>query len=275
MTKYYPIEKIRRISKESRRVLFGDIDLSESIKVAGHRVPYSTTKINRSDTTRDKPSQDIIHTHKKPSKAFDNALKMIKAQTSHDIPFLFRNEAAQLSGLSGGGLIALAEKKALDKGLIRKHFIPRAKTNICFLEVTELGYELLGIPKPAWQSKGAYPHKFCAHRIKLYFENRGYMVVIEARLKNNKLLDLKATKPGSLIYVEICASFPIEKEISNIRKDLEIPPFPDEFIIAVTDRKMKIPLYKAIRETGVGKDSSVPIRVEYAGNLIEFLDIKK
>ena len=163
----------------------------------------------------------------------------------------------------------------MDLGLILKHSLPRAKTGVCYWEITDKGYAVINRPVPTWSSKGGFRHKFSVHRIATTYKHHDYQTKIEYQHPNGKLIDLRTEKENNVNYVEVCASWPVQKEMSNVKFDLERSPLPDELILAVTDRKMKLPLISLLNEVVERERISCPVRVELAGDLIEFLDVKK
>ncbi|MCP4603465.1 MAG: hypothetical protein GY847_23595 [Proteobacteria bacterium] len=278
MIKRVTIEDIREISQRSRHVLYGEdptpvpfvtLDSAQNNGLVAQPEDQTASL----ESAPPEPGQGFAR-HTSASKSFRNAYRMIKTQSEHDIPFLFRQEAAPLSQIKGGATLLEAEKEALRHNLIIKHVLARAKTNICFWEIVDQGYDLLERTKPKWRSKGEFKHKFSVHRIGHTYRRHGYHTEIEHRRPNGKLVDLRLSKGDSIFYIEVCASWPIQKELVNIEKDLEGEPLPDEIILAATDRKMREPLELALREMSACTELLRPVRVALAGDLIEFLEIE-
>ncbi|MCK4821605.1 hypothetical protein KA005_37915, partial [bacterium] len=165
-----------------------------------------------------------------------------------------------------------AEKEAERTNIIKRHEIARAKTRIILWEITDGGYTLMNCERPKWKSKGEYKHKFCVHRIAHTFNQRGYSTTIEYRRPNGKLVDLRLSKPSETIYVEVCASFPVEKELINVEKNLDGPPTPTAMYLSITDRKMKRPLTEALQDFTRGFSLPCPVDVILAGDLIAPLE---
>lgn len=282
MSKYVTIEEIRKLSRRSRLVLYGDkstpavtasSDDDQSNTIAA-LVPRTEDQIIRSERAKLEPISEFDHSIK-TTKPLKNALRIIKVQSEHVIPFLFRHEASLLGQVKGGASVIKAEKEAMRNNLIIKHVLPRAKTNACFWEIANQGYKWLNRMRPMWSSKGKYKHKFCVHRIEHTYQKHGYHSKIEDCRPNGKLVDLRLSKDDYVLYVEVCASWPIEKELTNILKDLDGDPLPSDIILAITERKMIKPLEQAVNEMNAGTELSRPVKVVLAGDMIDFLEIPK
>ncbi len=206
----------------------------------------------------------------KMNKRLENACKLIRAQIHHKHPFLFRQESSQLASIKGGATLTQAESEAVKQGIIKKHSLSKAKTDIGLWEITEIGYQLLNETPKHWKSKGGYLHKFCAYRIAENFEDLGYKASIEYQHSNGKLIDICLKKENEIIFVEICASYPLEKELVNLKKNLDGTNQPDKLIFSVTKRKMKKELEELIASVG-----QLPCQVEVvlAGNLTKMKEI--
>lgn len=280
MTRRVSIEEIRKLSQRSRQELYGDgSDLPVSSDGAQDNTPSTSVlqpeyQTNSVKSTRFE-SRSEFSRHNKATKPLENALRIIRAQSQHVLPFLFRHEAALLGHVHGGASVMEAEKEAIRHNLIVKHILARAKTNVCFWEIADQGYEQLKRTRPEWGSKGRYKHKFCVHRIENTYRHYGYQTGIEYRRPNGKLVDLHLSNENLVLYVEVCASWPIEKELTNIQKDLEGDSLPSEIILAVTERKMRKPLEQAVCEMNADMELLRPVRVVLAGNLIDFLELTK
>jgi len=161
MTRHVRIEEIRKISRQSRLLLYGresiqsPSDLTDNDQ--NNRFKYSVSLPADKKTYSDNLKPEPKLGYEKPisvSKPLQNALKIIQAQIEYKLPFLLRHEALQLSNIKGGASIIQAEKEALRHGLIVKHALPRAKTNVCLWEITDQAYDQLKHVRPVWRSKG-------------------------------------------------------------------------------------------------------------------------
>lgn len=279
MTKRVTIEEIRELSRRSRILLYGDQSTWVQSAASGNspEMPNRAINLEPDDTTvrmEVRPFSELDR-QLNTSKPLNNALRIMIAQSEHVPPFLFRHEASILGDVKGGASLLEAEKEALRQKLIIKHVLPRAKTNVCFWEIADQGYEQLEQARPSWASKGGYMHKFCVHRIEHTYRQLGYRSSIEYRRPNGKLVDLFLSKDDQVIYVEVCASWPVQKELTNIQKDLEGEPLPSEIILAVTERKMRKPLKQAISEMTTHSELPRSVRVALAGDLVGFLEMAK
>lgn len=266
MKQVITMRNIERLSKESAMTLYGEnaVDQPDNFSQSEpgrHSDPEATDispgNISSTAIERDRTNLQL-----------ETSLKLITVQSACDMPFLFRSETATKAGVKGAATLLAAEKEAQKANIIERHEIAKAKTRVIFWEITERGYELMKIDRPKWKSKGEYKHKFCVHRIAHTFDQRGYSSTIEHRRPNGKLVDLCLSKDGEIIYVEVCASFPVEKELINVEKNFDGPPTPTAMYLAVTDRKMKGPLTDALQDFTRGFSLPCPVNVVLAGDLI-------
>lgn len=264
MSKKVSMEEIRQLSKRSHKLLYGsDTDDSNNDNLS----LVETIRPNKEFTQHGHNYELSIN--RPLNKRFDNCLKIIRSQLAYKHPFLFRNESALMSNIKGGTVLLNAEKDALKYNLIKKHQLARNKTSICLWEILDKRYEQIGVKKQRFKSKGGYLHRFCAQRIKETYSNRGYKVNIEYQHTNGKLIDLMLQTDSETIFVEICASRPLSKELINLEKDLATAPFPTKLIFAVTEHKMKNDLDKLLTQ----KKSICPVVVKLAGDMIDLLEI--
>jgi len=254
-------KQIRELSRTSSETLFG-IQRDEN---SNNPDGYSPVQPEQRAT--------LITPHCQVSVALRNGLKVIRAQSQCELPFLYRREAAQVACVKGVGALLKAERALLDAGLIRVHTLAQQRTNKCLWEILAPGYEALGLSEPKWQSKGGYLHKFCAHRIANTYICQGYEAEIEYFHSNGKLVDLRVSNTSNEIFVEICASTPLEKELSNIELDLRVAPYPNELLLAVTKRAMRDSLITLIAERLGNHRLPSQVRVVLAGDLIDSLKL--
>jgi hypothetical protein len=271
MKRIVTIGDIERLSKESARTLYGSAavdqpDAPERCESVG-QTGSQTNSVSTEATAASADERDRTNLQ------LETALRIITAQNASDIPFLFRSEAAAIAGVKGAATLQAAEKEALRSNIINRHEIAKAKTKIILWEITERGYELMKVARPKWKSKGEYRHKFCVHRIAHTFSQRGYDPAIEYRRQNGKLVDLRLSRDGETLCVEVCASFPVEKELINVEKNLDGSPTPTAMYLAVTDRRMKGPLKDALQEYARGFSLTCPVDVILAGDLIGPLEV--
>lgn len=282
MSKIATIKEIRNISKRSQEILYDDESLVISKLVSGEIIISNEIQSDFISEAQPRGSESAVYDSLSLSASVGdisqplrNALRIMAAQVEYNPPFLFRSEASTLAGITGGASVLQSEKKAMDQGLILKHSLPRAKTGACYWEITDKGYAVINRPAPTWRSKGGFRHKFSVHRIATTYEHHDYQTKIEYQLPNGKLIDLRTEKENNVNFIEVCASWPVQKEMTNVKLDLEGDPLPDELILVVTDRKMKRSLIDLLNEVLQRERISCPVRVELAGDLIEFLDVKK
>ncbi len=260
MTKHISMDEIRKLSKRSHNTLYGPdiVDTNQDTCL----VEGVASDENHSSMVDNSESS----LHSIPNKHLENALKLMRSHIDSKHIFLFRQEASTIAQIKGGATLKNAETEALDNNLIKKHAISKAKTEICLWEITDAGYIQLGISPKKWQSKGGYRHKFCTYRIADQYRELGYNVTIEYQHTNGKLIDLCCQKSDEMIFIEVCASNPLSKEISNLEKDISSDSLPDKLIFAVTQRKMKKELQTLISTEG---QLPCPVEIVIAGDLIE------
>ena len=257
---------IERLSRESARTLYGPdvVDRPSDLNQRESELPS-----DRQSTAGDpKTNSKQVIVRDRTNLQIENALKIMTTQSFGYLPFLFRSEAAAIAGVKGAATLLAAEKEALRANIIQRHEIAKAKTRVIIWEITELGYTLMKRELPKWKSKGEYEHKFCVHRIAHTFGQRGYSTTIEYRRPNGKLVDLRLSKDDETIYVEVCASFPVEKELINVGMNLDGPPTPTAMYLSITDRKMKRPLTEALQDFTRGFSLPCPVDVVQAGDMI-------
>jgi Cdc6-like AAA superfamily ATPase len=88
---------------------------------------------------------------------------------------------------------------------------------------SKLGYNYLDTIKVAYvpiPGNGSIPHRFWQHRIWQKVRKKGDLGGIEYEL-NGKRADVAVIRPEEKIAYEVVMTGPLEKEISNLRKDLE------------------------------------------------------
>ncbi|MCK5125559.1 MAG: hypothetical protein KAR42_04825 [candidate division Zixibacteria bacterium] len=272
MSKVITMQDIERLSKESARVLYG----SDSVDQPNNLAQSEPTMPSKNQMKDLNPNNLSSYTETdRINHRLMNALRIIKVQCDCDIPFLFRSEAASMAGIKGAATLIAAEKEALKANIIQVHNIALAKTKKLFWEILEQGYSLIKQEQPKWKSKGEYKHKLCVYRIAHTHNRHGYKTTIEYRRPNGKLVDLLSVKGEETIYTEICASYPIEKELINIEKNLSCEPMPTKMYLAVTDRKMKNPLNEAVHDFKKSFSLPCPVDVVLAGDLIGPLEETK
>lgn len=172
-------------------------------------------------------------------RSVDQVKPILQVWLNLDDPFLTQGELFEKIGITSGSKQAKIKKQLIQQNFIIDHKLQVSKAFVSVWEPTERAYALVGIKKPRFRSKGGYLHQFIAHRIKKWAELQGYEADIEFMLETGKALDLALRKPQELVFVEIAVSPPLEKEISNLLKDLATDLVPDRIILAAIDGKMK------------------------------------
>jgi hypothetical protein len=281
MTKYVTIAEIEKLSRESARILYGDIRAtSEDSSVSVSDEPIEDVSGNRSLSPKSNETIDVSEvsasvTPVQSYRRLENALRILRIQSSERIPFLLRSEVVTLAGVKGAATVLNAEKAALRSKYIVRHEIARARTKVVLWEITQIGYAALNVSKPKWKSKGDYRHKFLAYRIADAYKQKGYSAKIEYRNVDGKLIDVVVQSNDSSLYIEICASYPLEKELINLQKNLACGPLPSEIIFAVTERKMKASLSHILDEYIRLNPAHCVVRIVLAGDLIAPMEVGK
>ncbi len=265
-------QELEALSKESRK---GFIDESSPVTRQSAMNTHGSPNAELLSSCVSHKTLEESSAPRLNSVAMDNALRIITAQADFRMPFLFRHEAASLAGIRGAATLLKAEKEALNAGLILRHELPRGRANICLWEIRDFGYESINRQQPKWKSKGAYLHKLAAHRIAASERLQGCKATIEYYTSNGKLIDVCSQRGNVVKYIEVCSSYPLEKELSNLRKDTAEDSDVAEIVFAVTERKMKRPLLDAIETFTKTNPAICPIRVVLAGDLIDTLEITK
>lgn len=274
MLKHVSMSDIEKLSRKSALTLYGlderlsDVDMPSKSNVDLNKAPEVSTGGNPNDKNHINTPACSSNGSIQLDKPLEKALKILRVQASQPLPFLFRSELARIAGIKGMATLLKAEKAALQSGYIIRHEIARARTKIVLWEITDLGYQALNIVKPVWRSKGEYRHKFCAYRIADAKKRKGHRAQIEYRQSNGKLIDVAIFNGENPHYIEICASYPLEKELINLEKNLIGDAMPSEITFAVTERRMKVPLIRLIEEYLAANPVSCPVKVVLAGDLI-------
>jgi len=269
---------IEKLSRESARILYRQNERSSDVDAPNESnsdlmgAPTGSTIENPNDKTSINSPTCSGNNTAPLNRSLENAMKIIRVQSNQCLPFLFRLELAQIAGVKGTATLLKAEKAALQSGYIIRHEIARAKTKVVLWEITGLGYKELSIVKPVWKSKGEYKHKFCAYRIADAHERKGHRALIEYRQSNGKLIDVAIFDGANTLYIEICASYPLEKELINLEKNLIGDPMPSEITFAVTERRMKAPLTRLIEAYLGANPVPCPVKVVLAGDLISAVE---
>jgi len=278
--KHVTQKEIERLSQESARILYGesgneDVAHRDDTQDAVLNAQVDVTNQGQSSLQNNASSGNAaIVTTTSLSRPQENALRVMRAQSAQRYPFLLRSEAAHIAGIKGLASLLNGEKAALENDYIVKHELPRAKTKVVFWEITKHGYEVLRATKYRTKSKGRYVHKFCAYRITDVFKRKGLQADIEYRLPNGKLVDVVVHESKRVKYIEICSSYPLEKELINLERDLTGDAQPDELVFAVTQRRMKDELLTLIDRYRDSTPVACSVKVVLAGDLIARLEVE-
>ncbi len=275
--KHVTMKEIEQLSRKSASTLYG-VSSGASPAVGARESVLGGSQVNMNHSQScTQESMDSVTSAMTGiavlSRPQENALKILRAQSARRVPFLLRSEVARLAGIKGSASLLNAERAALESGLINKHEIPRGKTRVVFWEITNRGYAAMKTRKPQMQSKGHYVHKLCAYRIADSFKKNGHCVKIEYRISTGKLVDIAIHSAEAVQYVEICSSYPLEKELINLERDLTGDESPEELIFAVTQRRMKDALSKLIEEYLSFMSTACAVSVVLAGDLIVPLEV--
>lgn len=181
------------------------------------------------------------------SKPLDEELRILRAWLSHSTPFLILSQIFALAGTKSGSKQAKLKKSLIANNLVREHRIQKGKNYLSILEPLSKAFNLIGIEKPQFHSKGGWLHQFSAHHISQWAKSQGYLIGTEFQLSNGKAVDLVLRKDSEVLFVEIVNSKPYEKEVSNILKDTSTKLKCDKLILAVTDSKTRTKIEKLIK----------------------------
>lgn len=187
-------------------------------------------------------------------------------------PFRQTTVRDRLLGLSGYRAVKAREELEA-RGLVRRHVVQIGKTRFVLEEVTEQGYEFLArmqvnLRRPP--GKGGYIHKFWQHKVAAWLqrEYEGARVKIEDA-ESGKSVDVSCvmqTKEGrKAIAYEIFITGE-EKEVANIRKDLESG-F-DEVVICLGQAERMERMGERVRRE-LGEEVAKKVKIAF---LSQFLD---
>lgn len=183
--------------------------------------------------------------------------------------FLTQGQIFNIAGIKSGSKQAQIKKILIREGLIVEHRLQVGKTFTSVWEPTEKAYKTIKHKRPKFKGKGGYLHQFIASHMKTWATNRDHKVKIEFFLSNNKAIDLVLQKQAETIFVEIAISPPLDKEVKNIKKDLETEIKPNQIILVVPNSKIKKKLIGLILSDKQLGNHVEQISVELAGDYIE------
>lgn len=146
------------------------------------------------------------------------------------------NEIRQQLG-AGAKKIYKQINSLLDKGLIAENqlSLSAAGRKSRVVLITSDGVKALGHPAP--QGKGGALHQYMQRIVKSYAEKKGYQVVIEQSLTQQKSVDLHLEKDGQKTAVEISITTDANQELANIQKCLTAGY--DRIIVCCIDNQTK------------------------------------
>lgn len=183
-------------------------------------------------------------------------------------PFLTQGQIFEHAGITSGSTQSQLKKLALRYELIREHKLQMKRTKASVWEPLEKAYQVVGLEKPALKSKGGFLHQFIAHHVKTWAQKQGYKAEIEAMLADGKAVDLLLDDGNERVVVEIAVSLPLEKELSNIRKDFSSNPAPSGLIMVVTDSKANKHLEQLIASDETTAPYRNKIQIKLAGKFL-------
>jgi hypothetical protein len=259
---------IELLSRERSRVLYTEL--------AALNGPHGVTAgVNSTNTRNEAKAQctGCANHNQKESRTKgpipETLMALIRVWLNRSHPFLHQGALFEHAGIASGSKQSTLKKAALTHGLIREHRIQRARTKLSIWEPLEMAYKAADIRRPHFKSKGGYLHAFIAHHIACHGHRNGYQSRTEFLLSNNKAVDVVLQNADETVFVEIAVSKPLEKEITNIRKDLETDLVPSRLVVVTLDAKMKATIAKLIRADTELNERSTELQVMLAGEFIE------
>lgn len=256
-----------KISKNISKLV---IDLESKIRSKSFYQDTLPLEFNENDDTIDTPKIDSeLNTEKKLSKSVIELKKYLLPWQILEHPFLTQQEIYDHINSSSGSKSAKMKKKLISNGYIIEHKLQVGKTYNSIWEPTEKAYNLIGIPKPVFKSKGGYLHQYCAYHLQHIALEQKYHVDIEFFLENGKAVDLLVKNDIQTLFIEIVTSYPLEKEISNIIKDFSADIRPSSLLIVVQNGKMKKRLEKLVASDKRIEEFISKLQIVLAGNIIK------
>jgi hypothetical protein len=153
------------------------------------------------------------------------------------------------AGITSGSKQKKCKHVLQTQGYFIEHITQKGKGKPIMWEPTIKAWEATGIAQPSRASKGGFLHQGFATVIAKSARKKGYQVDIESCQANGKSIDLVLRKEHEVIWIELAMSEPMEKEVSNIRKDFASGTLPDKFVVACKDSKMKSYLLELLAAT--------------------------
>ena len=197
------------------------------------------------------------------------ARNFLRTWLSLEFPFLCQGELLKLVGINSGSKGARIKGELIGHDAIDEARLPFCRTGETILIPKEKAYEIAGIEKPRYHSKGGYLHQYVAHNLMQTARKSGYLIDLEFLLLNGKAVDMILRKGNQTIFIEIAISEPASKELCNIHQDFSSELIPDLLILAAKDSKMKSEIKDLIFEDPQCKPFENKIQVVLAGDLIK------
>jgi len=208
--------------------------------------------------------QGIINTEAQES----SDLRRFVAAWLGQEPFLTQGAIFQRLGITSGSAQSKIKHELGARNLLVDHKLRVGKCVVSVWEATDAAFDLVGFERPTYHSKGGYLHQFVAYHMAQCAKQNGFSAEIEFFLTNGKSVDVVLRREREVHFVEIAMSDPMEKEISNIIKDLETDLQPDKLIVAARDRGMKVTLQRMISSDERLKDHRHKLEIVLAGDFV-------
>lgn len=268
LSKDIPIFALALLSAQRSDQLYVEVKALEKPQSADQRHSRKSDVALTEQADEMTASDHSVKQRRTVTETFKSLAAVIKVWLNLASPFLFQGAIFRRAGITSGSAQAKLKKAALKLGLIIEHKLQFSKTMMSVWEPKEKAYQMAGIPRPQYRSKGGYLHQFMAHHVKQWAVKSGYKVEIEFVLANGKAVDLMLCKGDELIFIEIAISPPLEKEIMNIVKDCDTDLKPDQLRVLVKDRKTLKKLDQMITSDNRLAKYREKIQLELAGEYV-------
>jgi hypothetical protein len=223
--------------------------------------PDSTNNYASIHTTRAKNDWGI--TISKEAKNF------LRAWLSLEFPFFCQGELYKIVGIDSGSKGARIKRELIALDTFSEAKLPFGRTSEIIWIPKEKAYDIIGLEKPKYHSKGGYLHQYVAYHLTQMAKKSGYLAELEFNLTNGKAVDMLLRKGNKAFFVEIAISEPADKELNNIHKDFASDLMPNLLILAAKDSKMKAEIKRLVAEDPQCKPFEGKIQVVLAGDLIK------
>jgi len=217
--------------------------------------------------TEKKPVHQKSIKESKKDEIKNRYLKPLILMLSKEHPFIPQTDLFKEAGITSGSMQIKYKNYYVTNSIAIIHEFQRKRGKIHFLEITKVGYNIIGTTPLTFSGKGGYPHSAGSKHAESWGVKEGYKVLKEWLLSNGKAVDLFLSKESTNIFIEIAIT-KIES-VDNIIEDFTSNLVPDKLIIACKDSKIKKAQEKLISSDERLSAYRSKIDICYAGDFVQ------